>query len=31
LTDQSQHGVILIAAKLGAARLIDNMEFTCAP
>ena len=30
LTDQSQHGVILIAAKLGAARLIDNMEFTCA-
>jgi pantoate--beta-alanine ligase len=31
LTDQSQHGVILIAAKLGAARLIDNIEFTCAP
>ena len=31
LTEQSQHGVILIAAKLGAARLIDNMEFTCAP
>ncbi len=31
LTDQSQQGVILIAAKLGAARLIDNIEFTCAP
>ncbi len=30
LTDQSQQGVILIAAKLGAARLIDNIEFTCA-
>jgi len=30
LTDQSQRGVILIAAKLGAARLIDNIEFTCA-
>jgi len=31
LTDQSEQGVILIAAKLGAARLIDNIEFTCAP
>ena len=30
LTNQSQQGVILIAAKLGAARLIDNIEFTCA-
>lgn len=30
LTVQSQQGVILIAAKLGAARLIDNIEFTCA-
>jgi len=30
LTDQSQQGVILIAAKLGAARLIDNIKFTCA-
>ena len=29
LTNQSQQGVILIAAKLGAARLIDNIEFTC--
>ena len=31
LTDQSEQAVILIAAKLGAARLIDNIEFTCAP
>ena len=29
LTNKSQQGVILIAAKLGAARLIDNIEFTC--